>query len=358
MLHAVIMAGGSGTRFWPASRAGAPKQLLNLASDRTMLQATVDRLGSLIPPERVMVVTSERLAPAVRQQLPQLAPAAVVGEPCRRDTAGCIGLAAILVAARDPEATLAVFPSDHVIETDAAFQQALSRAESLVASRPGAIVTFGIKPTYPAESFGYIERGAAVPEGGPGAYAVSRFREKPKADVARQYVASGSFYWNSGIFVWKARTILAALAAHRPKVHAPLLNIAAALGRADYEEVYRREFAALESVSIDYAVLEHHPEILVIEAPYTWDDVGSWQALTRLRGVDADGNTIVGRHLGVDTKGSIIRTDGQHLVATLGVSDLIVIHTPDATLVANKHDEEAVRKLVKLIEERGWQEYL
>ena len=358
MLHAVIMAGGSGTRFWPASRAAAPKQLLNLASERTMLQATVDRLGSRIPPERVLVVTAERLAAAVRLQLPQLSAESVVGEPCRRDTAGCIGLAAVLVAARDPDATLAVFPSDHVIETDAAFQEALGRAEALVNARPGAIVTFGIKPTYPAESFGYIERGEAVPAGGPGAYTVTRFREKPKAEIAKQYVAAGNFYWNSGIFVWKANTILDALAKQRPKVHAPLVKIAAAIGKPNYEEVFRQEFAALEAVSIDYAVLEHHPEILVIEAPYTWDDVGSWQALTRLRGVDADGNTIVGRHLGVDTKGSIIRTDGQHLVATLGVSDLIVIHTPSATLVANKHDEEAVRKLVKLIEERGWQEYM
>jgi len=358
MLHAVIMAGGSGTRFWPASRAAAPKQLLNLASERTMLQATVERLGSLVPPERVLIVTAERLAPAVREQLPQLASRAVVGEPCRRDTAGCIGLAAVLTAAKDPDATLAVLPSDHVIASDAAFQQALSQAAALVDARPNAIVTFGIKPTYPAESFGYIERGAPLADGGAGSYAVTRFREKPKAEIAREYVAAGNFYWNSGIFVWKASTILKALEAHRPKVYAPLMKIAAALGKADYDDTFRQEFAALESVSIDYAVLEHHPEVLVIEAPYTWDDVGSWQALTRLRGVDAEGNTVVGRHLGVDTQGSIIRTDDNHLIATLGVKDLIVIHTPDATLVANKHDEEAVRKLVKLIEERGWQEYM
>ena len=359
MLHALIMAGGSGTRFWPASRAARPKQLLNLTGGETMIQATAARLVDLMPPERVLILTAERLVAPIAEQLPQLPAERIVGEPCRRDTAPCIGLAAALLRREDADAVMVVMPADHVIEPVADFQQALERAGALVAKQPDTIVTFGILPTYAAESFGYIQRGEmAVGDVPDATYRVAQFREKPNAKTAQQYLQSGDFYWNSGIFVWSAQTILAALQRHQPDMYVHLMRIADAIGTDEYAEVLQREFTAIEPVSIDYAVMEHHRNTLVIEAPFSWDDVGSWQALSRLSGTDDQGNTINGRHVGHQAQGCIVRTDDSHLVATLGVRDLIVVHTPDATLVANKHDEESIRALVELIRERGWEEYL
>jgi mannose-1-phosphate guanylyltransferase len=355
MLHAIIMAGGAGTRFWPESRTLRPKQLLDFAGGRTMIEATVDRLGKLVPPQRVVIVTNQQLGAAIAEQLPALPKESILCEPCKRDTAPCIGLAAFHVSLRDPSATMAVVPSDHVISPDEVFQQSLAQAAALVDERAERIVTFGIRPTYPAESFGYIERGEELKSG---VYKVSRFREKPKGDIARQYFESGQFYWNSGIFVWKANTILSALRQRQPEMYGHLEAIAAAAGTPRYHEVLEREFTAIRGISIDYAVMETAPEVLVIEASFAWDDVGSWQALARLRGSDENGNTILAPHVGVNTTGSIIRAGGEHLIATLGVKDCIIVHTPDATLVANKHDEEAVRQLVKMLEERGWKQWL
>jgi mannose-1-phosphate guanylyltransferase len=359
MLHAVIMAGGSGTRFWPESRGARPKQLLQLVGERTMIQSTVDRLGRFVPPERVLVVTSAALVDQVRDQLPQLSATSLVGEPCRRDTAPCVGLAALQVVRSDPEGIMAVMPSDHVISPDAAFQQAIEQAAALVEAAPQRIVTFGIRPTYAAESFGYIERGGPLETtAGARVFHVKQFREKPSADIAAEYLAAGTFYWNSGIFVWKAATILRALEERQPEMMAHLKKIDAAWGGAKQDAVFAHEFAAIHGISIDYAVMEHAREVLVIEAPFSWDDVGSWQAIARLQGADAEDNTISGRHMGLETRGTIVRSSDGHLIVTLGVSDLIVVHTPEATLVANKHDEESIRRLVKMIAERGWEEYL
>ena len=363
MLHAVVMAGGSGTRFWPASRSMTPKQLLDLAGEQTMIQSTVSRLGELVPPDRVLVVTNQRLVDAIRDQLPQLPPASVIGEPCKRDTAPCIGLAAAWVAKEDPDAIMIVMPADHVITPDSDFQAALRYAASLVEQQQSRLVTFGIKPTYPAESFGYIERDESLGPTGesgtsPPTFRVKQFREKPKAEVAQQYLDSGQFYWNSGIFVWRAKTILDALERHEPKMHAHLVAIAETIGSEAFASTLEREFTAIEGTSIDYAVMERAEEVVVVEAPYQWDDVGSWQALSRLRGTDEDGNTLVGKTLSINTSGTIIRSDDDHLIATLGLKDCIVVRTPDATLVANKHDEESIRQIVKLLGDKGWQEYL
>lgn len=350
MLHAVIMAGGSGTRFWPESLASRPKQLLDFVGGQTMIQATVARLGALVPPERVIVATSQALAGPIAEQLPALPPEAILAEPCRRDTAACIGLAALHILRRDPDATMLVMPSDHVISPDTIFQGALAYAAELIDDEPERIVTFGIRPTYPAESFGYIQRGPALPKaksGAPLAFQVAQFREKPKAEVAEQYLASGEYYWNAGIFVWKAQTILAAIERFEPKMHACLARIGAAIGRPDYAEVEAREFAAIHGKSIDYAVLERHEDVVVVEAPFEWDDVGSWQALARLRGADAEGNTILARHVGIDTRDSIIRGPNGHLIGTVGLEGLIVVHTPNATLVARRDREEDVRKIVE-----------
>ncbi len=365
MLHAVIMAGGAGTRFWPESRAQRPKQLLEMIGGRTMIQSTVDRLHGLVPRQRMMIATTAALAPAIGEQLPDFPSQAILAEPCKRDTAPCIGLAATCLVREDPEAIMAVMPADHVIAPDESFCDAIRFAAALIEERPGRIVTFGIRPTYPAESFGYIERGAAINTSAaqavpyaPAAYQVRQFREKPSTAKAQEYLAQGSFYWNAGIFLWRAQTVLDALARYQPDLHARLQKIAATVGTPAYEQVLADEFAAMHPISIDYAVMEHAEDVVVVEAPFDWDDVGSWQAVARLCGTDADGNTISAKHLGIKTTGAIVRGDQEHLIVTVGMSDCIIVHTPDATLVANRRDEESIRHVVKLLEQQGWREYL
>jgi mannose-1-phosphate guanylyltransferase len=357
MLHAVIMAGGAGTRFWPLSRAATPKQLLALVGGQTMIQQTVDRLDGLVPPDRLLIVTNRRLVEPMGEQLPQLDVARILGEPCKRDTAPCVGLAALLVSLNDPAATMAVMPADHLISPAESFRGALREAVDLVEKDPSRIVTFGIKPTYPAEIFGYIECGAAV--AGSNAFRGTRFREKPARSVAEDYLKAGNFLWNSGIFVWKAKTIIDALTKYEPAMMEHLQKIAAAWGKPTFGEVFDREFTEIRGKSIDFAVMEHYPNIAVLKAPFTWDDVGSWQAISRTAGVDASGNTVqASKHVGIRTTGTIVRSEDDHLLVTLGLKDCVVVHTPDATLVAHKSEEEAIREVVKELETRGWREFL
>jgi mannose-1-phosphate guanylyltransferase len=361
MLHAVIMAGGSGTRFWPESRDARPKQLLRLLGAQSMLRMTVDRLSGLVPAERILVATAERLVPAVTAELPESPRGAILGEPCKRDTAPCVGLTALLIARRDPDATMLVLPADHVIRPTEAFAQAVQFGAALIEESPSRLVTFGIRPTYAAETFGYIERGeplADVSADNPQAYHVRQFREKPPLAVAQDYLAAGTFYWNAGIFLWKATTIIQELRTREKSMLERLERIADAYETAEFESVFAREFAAIQGKSIDYAVMEHARDVVVVEAPFAWDDAGSWQALERLTERDKDGNTLVGRQLAIDTTGTIVRTDDEHVVVTIGLHDTIVVHTPDATLVADKSQEEKVRRAVEALRKLGWTEYL
>jgi mannose-1-phosphate guanylyltransferase len=267
-------------------------------------------------------------------------------------------LAAVHLLHDDPDAVMAVLPSDHLIRPDAVFRDVLSQAAKLVADDPQRLLLFGVRPSYPATGFGYIERGNAIGDSKSGAYAVASFREKPAREIAEEYFASGRFYWNCGIFVWRADRILSALATHEPDMHARLMRIAESLGTPQADAVLASEFPAMRSVSIDYAVLEREPGSVVVEAPYEWDDLGSWQALARLHGVDADGNTVFGHHRGIGTRNCIIRSSGEHLVATIGMEDCIVVHTDDATFVARRNDEDAIRKLIELLRERGDERFL
>jgi len=360
MLHAIVMAGGAGTRFWPASRRLRPKQLLQLAGQRTMIQATVDRLRGLVPDEQILVLTNHELVAAVTEQLPQIPRDSILGEPCKRDTAPCIGLAAALVQRCDEEATMLIAPADHVIQQEDMFHAVVRQAVCLTDEEPQRIVTFGIPPTYPAETFGYIERGEPIGDDGEDApaFRVQMFREKPTAEIAEQYLASGNFYWNAGIFVWRARTILDALSEFEPEMYQRLQVIADSMGTDSFATTLQREFAAIEGKSIDYAVMERYDDVAVIEVPFRWDDVGNWRSLAHMRGSDDDGNTVEGRHVGMKTRGCIIRGDDGHLIVTVGLEDCIVVQTTDATLVARKHDEEAIRSVVKLIQEQGWDGYL
>lgn len=355
MLHAVIMAGGSGTRFWPQSRLARPKQLLRLVGERTMIQQTADR-AALAGAERTWIVTNRDQADETARQLPHIPADHFLIEPCGRNTAPCIGLAAVRLLAADEDAVMLVLPADHVIRPDAVFRQAVEQAAAIVERDPNALVLFGVPPTYPATGFGYIEHGS--PLGKTGAYRVESFREKPDAETARQYVASGRFHWNCGIFVWRASRILNALA-HEPEISERLIPLRKAVGTPQWDEVLAREFPRMKSISIDHAVLERSAKFAVtLEARFEWDDVGSWEALPRLIGPDADGNTVDGPFCGVETHGCIVRTTGDHLVATVGMDDCIIVHTPDATLVARKDNPEAIRTLVARLRERGYDRYL
>lgn len=352
MLHAVIMAGGSGTRFWPQSRNRMPKQLLKLAGDRTMIQQTLDRCDGMIDPANAWVVTNAVQVEQTQQQLPEMPGKNVLVEPMARNTAPCIGLAAAHALKHDPDAIMFVMPADHVISPREVFQAAALKAVSVVEADPERLVMFGVTPAFPATGYGYIERGAAFAQVD-GSFDVKSFREKPKLELAEQYVESGNFYWNCGIFCWKAATILDQLKQHEPDMYERLQRIVAAIDTDAYDSVLADEFPQMNSISIDYAVLERATGATVIEAPFTWDDVGSWLAVPRLAGEDENGNTIDGPFAGIDTKNCIVRTTDGHLIATLGVDDLIIVHTEDATLVARKQDSERIKELLEEIKQQG-----
>lgn len=352
MLHGVILAGGSGTRFWPLSRRDLPKQLLKLAGSRTLLQQSFDRLRGAVDETHIMVVTGEMIAARVREQLPDLSARAVVVEPQPRDTAVAIGLAAAVIHAHDPQAVLAVTPSDHVIRPAAKFREALREAAELAEERE-AVVTFGIPPREPKTAFGYIRRGPRLERKGRlDAYQARAFEEKPDAATARKYLDGGEHYWNSGIFVWRAATVLELLGKHRPAIRAAVDKIAAAWGGPDEERVLREEYAAVEKISIDYAVLEHAPDILVLEADFDWNDVGSWTAVADLFGKDEAGHTVQGApFVSHRSKDCLVFGNDGRLVALVGVEGLVVVQTRDATLVCSREQAEEVKGLLKLMDD-------
>lgn len=359
MLHAMIMAGGGGTRFWPRSRQARPKQFLTLAGDRSLLQQACDRLEAQVPGDQTWVITADAHRAEAERQLPQLPAGHVVGEPCGRDTAACIGLGAALIHGRDPDAVMLVTPADHVIEPVPEFARAVRAAALVADEHPRALLTFGIRPTYPSTGYGYIHRGDELTrrQGVP-VYRVKAFREKPALDLAEQFVASGDYYWNSGIFVWRAATILGELRAHKPALADAVERIAAAWDTPHRASVLADEYPRLEKVSIDYAVMEHAPEVLVLEAPYQWDDVGSWLALERLHAQDADGNTIDATHSGLNTTNCVIVGNTDKLITTIGVSNLLIIQDGDAILVADRREEATVKQLVERLKQKGLDQYL
>lgn len=358
MLHAVIMAGGSGTRFWPESRRRLPKQFLKFSGEQTLIQEAAGRCAHTIPPERTWIVTNTIHAGETARQLPQVPMTQILLEPCGRNTAPCIGLAAIQLLAKDPDAIMLVMPADHVIQPPEKFQQAVDAAARLVEREPRVLVLFGVEPTYPATGFGYIQRGNRLPQSEWPTFQVQSFREKPDEQTAARYCDSGEYYWNCGIFVWRAQTILDALAEFNPEIYSRLARLRDAIGTTGWDAALANEFPAMPSISIDYAILEKASQVCVLEAPFDWDDVGSWHALARLNSADGDGNTLQGKVCTADSSGCIIRTSQDHLVATIGVKDLIIVHTPTATLVADRRDEGAIKELIAELERRNLQDYL
>ena len=348
MLHAIIMAGGSGTRFWPKSRRNRPKQLLRLHGDSSMLQQTVARIEPLANAARTYVITGADQAAATRAQLPGLPEGHVVAEPCPRDTAACVGLAAAIVARADPDGTMIVMPADHVIRPVEAFLKTVSAAVEVIDADPSAFVTFGITPTHPETGYGYIERGEALGHpGGVALHRVAQFREKPDRATAESFLAAGNFAWNSGIFVWRARAILDALARHRPTLAAAIGRVAQALGTPREAEVLAHEYPLMEKVPIDKAVMEKADNVRVLEVGYDWSDVGDWRAISALQTPDSAGNTTQGRVHAVETTNSIVVADDGAVVATLGLDDVVVVVSGGVTLVARKTHLDKLKSLVE-----------
>ncbi len=324
-----------------------------------MLQATFERLDQLVSPEHVLILTNQALSETVASQIPRLPREHIIGEPCKRDTAPCIAVAASLIAAVDPNGSMIVMPSDHVIEPREEFHRTVQAGLALVEEDPTRIVTFGIKPNYPAESFGYIQRGQSIPSTlNTSAYQVDCFREKPNRETAQEYVNSGKFYWNSGIFLWKASTILKAIEENEPEMFAHIQEIASSIGKMDFTNKFEGEYCKIKGKSIDFAVMEHYKNVVVVETTFRWDDVGSWQAMARLVAPDEKGNAVQGSYVPIDSSGMIVRSDKDHLVVTIGTKDMIVVHTQDATLVAPKSEEERVREVVQQLTELGHLRYL
>ncbi|NOZ05478.1 MAG: NTP transferase domain-containing protein [Chloroflexi bacterium] len=355
-MYALILAGGVGTRLWPRSRRTRPKQLLDLLATRTMLQVTYDRIAPLFPPENIFVITGRAYVDEVRGQLPHLPAGQVVGEPMGRGTAPAIGLGVLQVRRRDPNAVLFSLHADHHILRDKDFRDTLQAAADV--ARDGFLVTLGIQPAHPETGYGYIEKGRALGHpGGHPAFRVARFTEKPNPETARQFVESGRYLWNSGIFAWQASTIMDEMARWMPALHQSLLDIEAACVDEAEETVLDRLWQTVPSESIDVGILERSDNVVVVPADVGWSDVGSWAALLNILPSDSDGNVSLGDHLAMDTRQTLVYSAGR-MVATLGVEDLIIVDTDDVVLICPKDRAQDVKKLVDELARKKQDQYL
>lgn len=359
MLNALIMAGDEGASLWPSTRRDRPRQFLTLGKDRSLLQQASDRIEVAVSSERTWVITLADYVGRTRQQLPQVPAGQVIGEPCRRGTATCIGLVAALLMRRDPDATMLVMPSDHFIEPAQDFCRAVAVAEQMVAEHPTALITFGIQPKFPEADYGYIQCGPrlTIVQGVP-VYHVQGFHEKPGSELAEDYIVSGDYLWNSGIFVWRAATILRALQQRGTKLHDAVQRIAEAWPTPEREQVLRREYAGLSQISIDYAVLEDASDGLVVQAPFRWEDVDSWLALEWIQRHDNDGNTALAVHCGLDTHQCVIVSEPNHLIATVGVNNLLIVQEGNVMLIADRRQEGKIKHLLDRLRERQLDRYL
>ncbi|MHC4624263.1 MAG: mannose-1-phosphate guanylyltransferase [Planctomycetota bacterium] len=362
MDYAVIMAGGTGKRLWPLSREKRPKQVLKLLDGETLLRRCFERLSPVFDERNIVVLTNAGYADIVREDLPELPFDNVIGEPAVRDTAGAIGLAASVLAKYDPNATMAVVTADQIIRPPDLFQQAVKDALAFVNSNPDCMITFGIQPTYPSTQLGYIKlgSGAECPECKNTVFSVEAFREKPDETTAREYLSSGNYLWNSGMFVWKTRTILANLAKFLPEAAEPLRKIRRGWDTPDQKKILQECFLKLPKISIDYAVMEKADQVYAIKLDCRWLDMGSFAALADIITSDKENNIVVaGTSELLECKNSIIVTeDDGHLIAAIGLENMVVAHSPDATLVCHISQTQKLKELLELIRQHAGKKFL
>jgi mannose-1-phosphate guanylyltransferase len=358
--YTVIMAGGRGERFWPLSRQAKPKHLLSIVGDRPMVAQTVVRLGRLVPPSQVFILTNHEHAAAVQAACPEVPVGQIVGEPMGRDTAAVGALAALLVRRRDPQGVLALLPADAAIHDAHGFQGVLQAAFATAADSD-AIVTIGVKPSHPATGYGYLRRGAMLGQSEKRPwYRVEKFVEKPDQATAQRYLAEGVYLWNAGMFVVRAAVLEAAVRAQAPDLAAGMDKIAAALDRGvPLAQCLAEIYPTLPRISLDYAVMEKAPNVATFEAAFDWDDVGEWPALARHLPADAQGNVARGDVVVHAGRGNVVLGEPGHLITVLGADDLVIVHTPDATLVCPKSRAQDLKKLLQEVSAKsGGQRWL
>jgi mannose-1-phosphate guanylyltransferase len=348
--YGLILAGGRGTRFWPRSRKRSAKQVLNVVGERSLIQATVDRLIPVIPPERLWVLTNDHLRDTIIRQLPEVPKNQILAEPVQRNTAPAIGLAAQIFQSLDPEAVMGVFPSDHVIGKTPAYRAVLKAAFKGASS--GNLMVVGIQPRWPETGYGYIEFPRGCEAGGSASLPVRKFHEKPELSKAKRYIKAGNFYWNSGMFFWRTDVLLEQLRAHLPRTATVLASLPR-FGARTFAAQLKQAFPLCDSISIDYAVLEKADNVYGIAAgDFGWNDVGSWNAVYELLKRDAHGNSIALESIVLDSQNNFVDVRGK-LVALVGVRDLLVVDTPDALLVAHRDHAQQVGEIVKTLEKRN-----
>ncbi len=358
-MYAVIMAGGKGTRFWPKSRERMPKHLLDIVSEKTIIQETIDRIIPLIPAENILIVTGVSHAEELIKQVPHIPEENIIVEPVGRNTAPCIGLAALHIKRKSPDDVMVVLPADHLITDAPRFRHLLSTAAE-VAAQSGSLLTIGIQPTYPETGYGYLERGILKATiNGEDIYEVKSIREKPALEQAKVFLEKGGFYWNSGMFLWKVDVILRAIKQWLPDLHQGLLQIEGAIGAGEGKKIVERVYRMISSISIDYGVMEKADNVLLVKGDFGWSDMGSWDALWEVLEKDGHGNAIRGKALfiGVDARNSLIQSS-RKLVALAGVEDLIVVETEDSLLICKRGRSQDVKKVVEILEKKNMKDYL
>ena len=358
MTSIVIMAGGKGERFWPKSRINLPKQFLSLTDDgKSMIQHTVERVKSLVDIENVYVVTNEMYKNLVLEHIPDIPKENIIIEPVAKNTAPCIGLAAMHIVKKNINSKMIILPSDHLIKFNEVFIDTLKIALDVV-EKGDNLATIGITPNYPETGYGYINftKGESFKDS-TNIYEVLRFVEKPNLEKAKEYLTSGQYLWNSGMFVWKALTILKNFKEYLPEIYEGLQKIGESINTGKYEEVLKKEFSNLPSESIDYGIMEKAKNIYVIPGNFGWDDVGSWLSLERINKTNQDGNVISGNVISIKTKNSIIQGN-EKLIATIGLEDIVIVDTEDVTLICHKNNSQEVKEIINNLRICNRNEYL